>query len=139
MWDSNPSAFFHLFDSVQGESTMKRVFEAAFLFKPIVPWLIVIATIDFLYFFSYLSFTNRTIGMSWTGCRIVGEWGDFVSFGAVALRTLVFMIFLGFPAILIAAFFPAFRGPHDLVAGTIVINYSGVKRIDAYETIQIKL
>lgn len=136
---SNPSPFFHLFDNVQGESTAERVINALFLFRPMVPWLIVIASVDFLYFFFSLSFTNRTIGMSWTGCRVVGEWGDFVSFGAIALRTLVFMVCLGFPAIMIAGFFPAFRGPHDYVAGTVVINYSGVKRIDAYESIQIKL
>ncbi|HES58601.1 MAG TPA: RDD family protein, partial [Firmicutes bacterium] len=137
--DSSPNAVFHLFDSVEGESTSVRVATAFFLFQPVVPWLIIMAIVDFLYFFLTATFNNRTFGMSWVGCRLVTEWGDFVSTGAVAVRTLVFMVFLGWPAILIGAFFPAYRGPHDYVAGTIVINYAGVKRVDAYETVQIKL
>jgi uncharacterized RDD family membrane protein YckC len=133
------SPVFHIFDQVDGEFTVQRVFEAYVLFRPIVPWLIIFAVADFTYFFVSLSFFNRTLGMSWMGCRIVTEWGDFVSFGTVALRTLVFMVMLGWPAIILAWLFPAYRGPHDYAAGTLVINYDGVKRIDAYETVQIKL
>jgi len=102
-------------------------------------WLPLALAIDFVYYFLTLSFFNRTIGMGWTGCRIVSEWGEYVSFGAVALRTLVFVALLELPPILISLAFPNYRGPHDLAAGTIVINYSGVKRVDAYETIQLRL
>ncbi len=137
--DSSQNEVFTLFETVDGESTLARVGAAFFLFQPVVPWLIIMAMVDFLYFFLTTTFNNRTFGMSWVGCRLVTEWGDFVSTGAVAVRTLVFMVFLGWPAILIGAFFPAYRGPHDYVAGTIVINYAGVKRVDAYETVQIKL
>jgi len=137
--DSSPSPVFHLFDAIEGQSTLIRVLKAFFLFQPAVPWLIIMAIVDFLYFFLTNTFNNRTFGMSWVGCRLVTEWGDFVSAGAVAVRTLVFMVFLGWPAILLGLFFPAYRGPHDYVAGTIVINYAGVKRIDAYETVQIRL
>lgn len=133
------SPVFHLFEAVADESTLLRVGKAFFLYQPAMPWLIVMAMIDFSYFFLTNMFNNRTFGMSWVGCRLVTEWGDYVSAGAVAVRTLVFMVFLGWPAILIGAFFPAYRGPHDYVAGTIVINYAGVKRVDAYETVQIKL
>jgi len=49
------------------------------------------------------------------------------------------MVCLGWPAIILGWFFPGYRGPHDYAAGTLVINYAGVKRIDAYETVQIKL
>jgi uncharacterized RDD family membrane protein YckC len=116
-----------------------QMFNAAVLLRPVLPWLVIFAVVDYLYFFLSLSFTNRTFGMSWMGCRIVTEWGDFVSFGAVMLRTLVFMVCLGWPAILIGWFFPAYRGPHDYAGGTLVINYAGVKRVDVYETTQIKL
>jgi uncharacterized RDD family membrane protein YckC len=139
LFESNPNELFTLFDTVDGESTLARIGSAFFLFQPVMPWLIMMAIIDFLYFFLTNMFTNRTFGMSWVGCRLVTEWGDYVSAGAVAMRTLVFMVFLGWPAILIGIFFPAYRGPHDYVAGTIVINYAGVKRVDAYETVQIKL
>lgn len=139
LMQNSPSPVFHLFDAVDGESTMFRVFKAFFLFQPVMPWLIIMAVIDFLYFFLTAVFTNRTVGMSWVGCRLVTEWGDYVSAGAIAVRTLVFMVFLGWPAILIGVVFPAYRGPHDYAAGTLVINYSGVKRVDAYETVQIKL
>jgi len=136
---SSTNPVFTLFHTVAGESTLLRVAKAFFVFQPAVPWLIMMAILDFLYFFLTNMFNNRTFGMSWVGCRMVTEWGDFVSAGAVAVRTLVFMVFLGWPAILIGVFFPAYRGPHDYVAGTIVINYAGVKRVDAYETVQIKL
>jgi uncharacterized RDD family membrane protein YckC len=134
-----PGAFFHLFDQAQGEPIVARFYQAFVLLRPVVPWLIIFAVIDFLYLFLSMSFFNRTLGMSWLSCRLVTEWGDFVGFGAVALRTLVFMVCLGWPSILLAWFFPAFRGPHDYAAGTIVINYSGNKRVDSYDTVQIRL
>ena len=122
-----------------GQFPLDDLLRAFFMLTPPVPWIILFAIVDFLYYFVTLAFFNRTAGMSWLGCRLVSEWGEFVSFGGVALRTLLFMIMLGFPAIIIGWFFPAFRGPHDYAAGTLVINYAGVKRVDAYETVQIKL
>jgi uncharacterized RDD family membrane protein YckC len=133
------SPVFQLFDTVEGESTFRRVTDALILFRPVLPWLMVLAIVDFTYFFLTLSFANRTPGMSWVSCRLVTEWGDYVSFGAVALRTMIFMVCLGLPAILIGVFFPGYRGPHDYASGTMVINYSGNKRVDAYDSIQIKM
>jgi uncharacterized RDD family membrane protein YckC len=138
-FSSYPAPVFHLF-SPEGEGTAsQRIIEAVFLLRPAVPWLIFFAIFDYIYFFLCLTLANRTVGMSWTGCRLVTEWGDFVGASAVALRTMVFMVCLGIPAILIGWFFPAFRGPHDYAAGTLVINYAGVKRVDVYENVQIKL
>jgi len=130
---------FHLFSTESDGATSQRILEATILLHPAVPWLIFFAIADYIYFFFCLALANRTIGMSWTGCRLVTEWGDFVGISAVALRTMVFMVCLGIPAILIGWFFPAFRGPHDYAAGTLVINYAGVKRVDVYENVQIKL
>jgi uncharacterized RDD family membrane protein YckC len=102
-------------------------------------WLPIMLLIDFVYFFLTFSFFNRSIGMSWVGCRIVTEWGEYVSFGAAAVRSIVYVLCLELPALLASFFFGNYRGPHDLAAGTIEINYSGVKRVDAYETIQLQL
>ena len=77
--------------------------------------------------------------MSWVGIRVVTEWGEFASFGSLLIRTLIFIVLFEGPAVFLSWFFPAFRGLHDYAAGTVVVNYSGVKRVDAYETIQIKL
>jgi uncharacterized RDD family membrane protein YckC len=134
-----PGAFFHLFDQMGSDPAASNVFRAMVLMRPVIPWVVVFAVMDFSYFFFTMSFFNRTVGMGWLSCRIVTEWGDFAGFSTVALRTLVMMICLGAPAILLAWFFPAYRGPHDYAAGTLVINYAGVKRIDSYETVQIKL
>jgi uncharacterized RDD family membrane protein YckC len=135
---NNP--IFHLFEPGDGfETPGGRIFNALVLMYPLIPWVFVWLVTDFIYYFLSLGFANRTLGMSWTGCRIVTEWGDFVPFGQVALRVLVFLGLLEWPAILLAWFFPNFRGPHDLAAGTVVINYDGVTRIDAYETVQIRL
>lgn len=138
----NPNSELPVLQVFQGETrpeVLRQIFSAALFFQPVLPWLIVFAVVDYFYYFLSLSIANRTYGMSWTSCRIVTEWGDFVSFGAVMLRTLVFMVCLGWPALLLGWFFPAFRGPHDYAGGTLVINYAGIKRIDVYETIQIKL
>jgi uncharacterized RDD family membrane protein YckC len=140
LMSSASSPVFHLLDPGDGfDSPGPRIAKALLLMLPLYPWLFVLFTADFLYYFFSLAFANRTLGMSWSGCRIVTEWGDFVPFGQVALWTLVFNLLLGWPAIVASWFFPAFRGPHDYTAGTVVINYDGVKRIDAYETVQIRL
>ncbi|MCH7472065.1 RDD family protein [bacterium] len=136
---SHENQLFQLLDPETGESALGRIAIAFVPFLAPVPLLIYLAVVDFLYFCGTLAFFNRTFGLSWLGCRIVTEWGDFVPIGAVAMRTLVFLILLGWPAILAAWFFPAYRGLHDYAAGTLVINYSGVKRVDAYETMQIRL
>ncbi|MDQ3023695.1 MAG: RDD family protein [bacterium] len=102
-------------------------------------WIPLVFAIDFLYFFSTQSFFNRSIGMSWAGTRIVTEWGEYVSYGAAAMRTLIFLVCLQLPAILLGFLNRSYRGPHDLMAGTLEINYSGVKRVDAYETVQLQL
>jgi uncharacterized RDD family membrane protein YckC len=94
--------------------------------------------LDFLWQFIGLVFFNRTIGMSWAGLRIVSEWGDFAPFGACAIRSLVYSVLLGIIAVIPGAFLPDFRGLHDMAAGTITINYSGLKRIDLYDTIAVK-
>jgi uncharacterized RDD family membrane protein YckC len=132
-----PAIFAGFFDP-DIESVWQRVSSTLILMRPLVPWLPLAAAVDFLYYFLCLSFTNRTLGMSWLGCRIVTIWGEFVPFGGVAMRTLVFMAFFELPAVLASSFFPRYRGPHDLLAGTLVINYSGVKRVDSYDTIQLK-
>ncbi len=138
-FSASSAPIFHLFTGTEAEPLGQRIFQAAILLQPLVPWLIFFAVADYIYFFICLTVANRTIGMSWTGCRVVTEWGDYVNVSSVALRTMVFMVCLGVPALLIGWLFPAFRGPHDYAAGTLVINYSGVKRVDAYETVQIKL
>ena len=134
------NAVFSLLDPGDGfDSPAPRIFKALILMQPLYPWLFILFITDFLYYFFSLGFANRTLGMSWTGCRIVTEWGDFVPFGQVAVWTLLFNLLLGWLAIVASWFFPAYRGPHDYAAGTVVINYDGVKRIDAYETVQIRL
>ena len=135
----NQGAFFHLFDSSGDKAVLNRVIDATLLYQPVMPWLVIFIVADFLYFFSTLSFFNRTVGMSWMSCRIVTEWGEFASFSTVALRVLVFMVLAGWPGILLSWAFPGYRGLHDYAAGTIVINYSGLKRVDAYDTVHIKL
>jgi uncharacterized RDD family membrane protein YckC len=136
---NNNLPLFQIFTATDSGEMTTAVLRAAFLLQPVLPWLVLFAGVDYLYYFLTLSLGNRTFGMSWVGCRVVTEWGDFVSFSAVMLRTLVFMVCLGWPALLLSWFFPAFRGPHDYAGGTLVINYAGVKRVDAYETVQIKL
>ncbi len=136
---SLPSQMFHIFDAGADPLTLGLWLKTFILGIPLVPWLVLFFFTDFVYYFLSLGFTNRSPGMSALGCRISTVWGDFVSFGAVATRTLIFLITLGFPGIIMAFFIPHFRGLHDILAGTIVVNYAGVKRVDAYETIQIKL
>jgi uncharacterized RDD family membrane protein YckC len=132
-----PAVFAGFFDP-DIESVWQRLLNTLVLMKPLVPWLPLVAAVDFLYYFLTLGFTNRTLGMSWLGCRIVTIWGEFAPFGSVALRTLVFLALGELPAVLLSTLFPRYRGPHDLMAGTLVINYAGVKRVDSYDTIQLK-
>ena len=106
----NQGPFFHLFDSDGDKDVLKRVIDAALLYQPVMPWLVIFIVADFLYFFSTLSFFNRTVGMSWMSCRIVTEWGEFASFSTVALRVLVFMVLAGWPGILLSWAFPGFPG-----------------------------
>jgi uncharacterized RDD family membrane protein YckC len=134
-----PEAFTSFFDPEVSIPMSKRVIDTFLLMKPLVPWLPIFIATDFLYYFLSLSFTNRTLGMSWLSCRIVTQWGEFVPFGTVVLRTIVFMVLFELPAVLLSLVMPHFRGPHDIVSGTLVINYAGVKRVDAYETVQIKI
>jgi uncharacterized RDD family membrane protein YckC len=123
----------------EGEPFTTRVLNHLILLQPLPAWLLIVAGWDFLYYFITQALFNRTLGMSWTGCRIVTEWGDYVPFGGVAIRTVVFVACLELPAILATLFFRGYRGPHDLAAGTMTINYAGIKRVDAYETVQIRL
>lgn len=134
-----PGEVFNIFEDKQQAMTVGLWLKTFILGLPLVPWMILFFLTDFIYYFLSLGFTNRTPGMSALGCRISTVWGDFVSFGAVATRTLVFLVQFGAPGLILAFFIPHFRGLHDILAGTIVINYAGVKRVDAYETIQIKL
>ena len=136
---AHSSGLFAIFSDDVGGTQMSRIVDAFLLLKPIPYWLILFAISDYLYYFLSLAFWNRTIGMSWTGIRIVTEWGEFASFSALLMRTLIFIVLFEAPAVLLSLFFPAFRGLHDYAAGTVVVNYSGIKRVDAYETIQIKL
>jgi hypothetical protein len=94
--------------------------------------------IDFLWQLAGLLFFNRTVGMSWAGLRIVTEWGDYAPFTACLIRSLVYAVLMGIVAIVPGAFMPDFRGLHDMAAGTIAINYNGLKRVDLYDTIAIK-
>lgn len=130
---------FAVFSDDSGGTQLSRIVDAFIFLKPIPYWLILFAVTDYLYYFLSLAFWNRSIGMSWVGIRVVTEWGEFASFGALLMRTLIFIVLFEAPALLLSWFFPAYRGLHDYATGTVVVNYSGVKRVDAYETIQIKL
>jgi uncharacterized RDD family membrane protein YckC len=138
----NPHPLLHMFDGETGAARQSAVINTLLLGGlPSGTWLSVLPVLvllDFLYQFITLGFFNRTTGMSWAGMRIVTEWGDYASFGAVAARSAVYSVLQGLPAVLIGAFFPDTRGPHDMAAGTLVVNYSGIKRVDAYETLPIK-
>jgi uncharacterized RDD family membrane protein YckC len=39
----------------------------------------------------------------------------------------------------VALVHPRVMGLHDMAAGTYVVNFSGLKRVDVYETINVKL
>jgi uncharacterized RDD family membrane protein YckC len=113
---------------------MKVVVYSVFHYHP----LLLILFLDFLYFFISYSIANRTLGMSWLNMRIVSVYGDFVGIGSCALRSLILVVTLGF-SIIIAFIHPRAMGLHDMAAGTYVINYSGIRRVDVYETVNVKL
>lgn len=92
---------------------------------------------DFIYFFVLTVLGNRTFGMSWLNMRIVTIYGDFVSLNQCLLRTLVMMCTVGV-GFLYALFNGRRQALHDLIAGTCVINYAGIKRIDPLDTVNVK-
>ena len=127
--------------SVQGKFTIfdfgnmiKAYWPALIYFKP---WYVFLLA-DFLYFFIQLSIKNRTFGMSWLNLRIVTIYGDFAGLSSVLIRTLIMVLTLN-----VTVFFAFFntrrQALHDWLAQTAVINYSGIKDIDPYETISIEM
>ena len=98
----------------------------------------VILVLDFVYFFLCYTIVNRTIGMSWLNLRIVTIYGDFVTPGPSALRAVILVLSFGV-SIIIGLLHPTRMGLHDMLAQTYEINFSGLKRVDAYESIALKL
>lgn len=113
---------------------IKVVSDAVFHYHPLP----LILLLDFLYFFISFAIANRTPAMSWLNMRIVTVYGDFVGLGACAINSLVLVLTLGF-SIIIGFIHPRSMGLHDMAAGVYVVNYSGIKRVDVYETINVKL
>lgn len=111
----------------------KLVLESLFRYQPLP----VVLILDFLYFFGGYAIANRSLGMSWMNLRIVSQYGDFVGIGAAAIRAAVLVATFGF-SIIVALAHPRAAGLHDTAAGTYVINYSGLKRVDVYEIINVK-
>jgi uncharacterized RDD family membrane protein YckC len=95
------------------------------------------APADFVYFLVLSVFANRTFGMSWLNMRIVTVYGDFVSLSQCLTRTAVMMATAGL-GFLYALFNRRRQALHDLIAGTCVINYAGIKRIDPLDTVNVK-
>ena len=93
---------------------------------------------DLFYFFLSLAFKNRTFGMSWLNMRVVTLYGDFVGITGCFMRSLI--VVLTFSVTEIFAFFsPKHQAFHDWLTSVVVINYSGIKDIDPYETISIEM
>lgn len=93
---------------------------------------------DLFYFFFSLIFKNRTFGMSWLNMRVVTLYGDFVGITGCFMRALILV--LTFSVTEIFAFFsPKKQALHDWLASVVVINYSGIKDVDPYETISIEM
>jgi uncharacterized RDD family membrane protein YckC len=113
---------------------IKVVSNSVFHYHPIL----LILLLDFLYFFISFAIANRTPAMSWLNMRIVTVYGDFVGLGACAINSLVLVVTLGF-SIIIGFIHPRAMGLHDMAAGVYVVNYSGIKRVDVYETVNVKL
>jgi len=111
----------------------KIVLNSLFHYQPLP----VLLFLDFLYFFGGYAIANRSLAMSWLNLRIVSHYGDFVGIGAAAIRAAVLVATFGF-SIIVALVHPRAAGLHDAAAGTYVINYSGLKRVDVYETINVK-
>jgi uncharacterized RDD family membrane protein YckC len=93
---------------------------------------------DLFYFFLSLIFKNRTFGMSWLNMRLVTLYGDFAGLTSCFIRALILV--LTFSVTEIFAFFsPRKQAMHDWLASVVVINYSGIKDVDPYETISIEM
>ena len=101
------------------------------------PWYVFMIA-DYLYFFLLLALKNRTFGMSWLNIRIVSIYGDFVGIASVALRTAI-MIVTANVTELFAFFSPKWQSFHDWLSQVVVINYSGIKDVDPYETVAIDM
>ena len=138
MLADNPHPLLHMLDGDTFAEKQQAVIATLLLGQPLLKVLPLLLGLDFLYQFACLVFFNRTIGMSWVGMRVATEWGDYAPFSACAVRSIVASALLGGPAILIGLLFPDYRGIHDMAAGTLVINYNGLKRVDAYETVTVK-
>ncbi|OGK09635.1 MAG: hypothetical protein A2Y63_03055 [Candidatus Riflebacteria bacterium RBG_13_59_9] len=102
------------------------------------PFFFLVLVLDFMYFFLCFAIANRTPGMSWLNLRIVSAYGDFVGLDMCAIRAALLVATLGF-SIITGLIHSRAMGLHDVAAGTYVINYSGLKRVDVYETINVKL
>ncbi len=111
--------------------------------KIVLDWIIhfrplpLILSLDFFYFFISYAMVNRTIGMSWLNLRIVTMYGDFVGPIQAFVRALVLVITFGI-SIILSLLLPRRMGLHDLFAQTLEINFSGLKRVDVYESVNVK-
>ncbi|MCD6118545.1 RDD family protein [bacterium] len=113
---------------------VKLYWPAVFSFNKL--WIFFIG--DIIYFFTLLSLKNRTFGMSWVNLRIVTIYGDFVGLTSCILRSIVLVPTLSITS-LFAFLSPKRQALHDWLAQTVVINYSGLKDIDHYETVTIEM
>jgi len=93
--------------------------------------------IDFVYLFLFLAFQNRTLGMWLLNMRVCTLFGDFLSPGQVFIRTLVQVPTFGL-GLVISPFLSTRQALHDLAAGSVVINYSGLRAIDPNDQVVVK-
>jgi len=114
--------------------TMQKYWPAVISFKK---WY-VFMVLDIIYFLGLLAFKNRTVGMSWLNIRIVTQYGDFVGITSCFIRSLIQVLTYSVTD-LIAFFLPRRQALHDWLASVVVINYSGIKDVDPYETIPIEM
>ncbi len=123
--------------SIAGYSGMiAKYWPAVFQFNKLTYLIFMFA--DLLYFFFSLTFKNRTFGMSWLNMRVITLYGDFVGVTSCFIRALILV--LTFNVTEIFAFFsPKKQALHDWLASVVVINYSGIKDVDPYETISIEM
>ena len=76
--------------------------------------------------------------MSWMNLRIVGIYGDFAGIPSILIRTLVMILTLNVTE-LFSFLSPKRQAFHDWLAQVVVINYSGLKDVDPYETVAIDM
>ncbi len=93
--------------------------------------------LDFVYLFLFLAFQNRTLGMWLLNMRVCTLFGDFLSPAQVFIRTLVQVPTFGLGLIL-SPFLATRQALHDLAAGSVVINYSGLRAIDPNDQVVVK-